>query len=349
MSPHRILLTGANGFVASHILAQLLSASHSVRAVVRSASKASAVRALHPSSPNLDVAIVPDMTAPGAFDTALQSDPPFDIVMHTASPFLMKAADSTSHFLEPAIKGTTEVLEGVKRVAGGVRRIVLTSSFAAVGSFGLKDERGKVYDESDWDPVTLEMVEENTADKRLAYRASKTFAERAAWDVVEKGGQGLVWDLVVLNPPMIYGPLAHKVAKTEELNESTARIYDGFLKDQSPEKELPPNGLHLYVDVRDIAQAHVLAMDAPHARNKRFFVSSGSVTSQQIADILREKVPGAVERVPKGTPGANTLAADAFKGNNTRVKEVLGLQFRSMEETFSDLGRQLVEIEASEQ
>jgi nucleoside-diphosphate-sugar epimerase len=197
--PHRILLTGANGFIASHILSQLLSAHHSVRAVVRSQTKAAAVRALHPSA-NLDFAIVPDITAPGAFDEALTSTPPFDIVLHTASPFLMKAASSTSDFLNPAIKGTTEILEGIKRVGAGVKRVVLTSSYAAVGAFGQRDERNKVYTESDWNPVTLEDVEKSGA-KGTAYGASKKYAEKAAWEVVEKGGLG--WDLVVLNPPMV--------------------------------------------------------------------------------------------------------------------------------------------------
>jgi nucleoside-diphosphate-sugar epimerase len=145
-----------------------------------------------------------------------------------------------------------------------------------------------------------------------------------------------------------YGPLAHKVHKTEDFNESTARIYDGFLKDKSPEDELPPTGLHLYVDVRDIAKAHVLAMDAADAGNKRILVSKGAVTSQQIADIFRKDVPGAHGRVPKGTPGANTLPADAFTVDDSRMKSVLGLEYRSTEETFRDLGKQLLEIEAAE-
>lgn len=248
MPSHRILLTGANGFIASHILSQLLSTpTNSVRAVVRSQSKVDAIKSLFPApASQLDYAIVPDITAPEAFDEALKSNPPFDIVMHTASPFLYKAAGGAKDFLEPAIKGTTEVLAGIQRVAkNDVKRVILTSSFAAVGAWGLKDDKSKVYTEEDWNPITYEAAVEKN-DIGTGYLASKTLAERAAWEVVEKEKPG--WDLVVLNPPMVYGPLVHKVASLDELNESTARIWNGFFKASGG--ELPPNGLMLYVDVR---------------------------------------------------------------------------------------------------
>ncbi|KAH7135075.1 3-beta hydroxysteroid dehydrogenase/isomerase family protein-like protein [Dendryphion nanum] len=350
MAPHRVLLTGANGYIASHILSQLLSASHSVRAVVRSQSKVESVRSLFPaSSSQLDFAIVPDMTAPGAFDTALQSEPPFDVVLHTASPFLYKTAGSPSDFLEPAIKGTTEILEGVKRVGNSVKRVVITGSFAGVGAFGLRDESNKVYTEADWNPVTEEDLEKAGDNfKGLSYLASKTFAERAAWDIVEKGGKDLGFDVVVLNPPMVYGPLKHKVKSVDELNESTAQIYNKFIKDKKPEDSIPTNGLLPYVDVRDISKAHLLAIDTPEAANQRFIITAGRLTNQKIADLLREHVPGAAERVPKGDTGADTLPSDYYNIDNSKGLNVLGIKYRSAEETIGDLGKQLLEIEKGE-
>lgn len=93
--------------------------------------------------------------------------------MHTASPFLYKAAGGAKDFLEPAVKGTIEVLEGIQRVTPhSVKRVVLTSSFASIGAFGQVDEAGKVYTEEDWNPVTLETAEAST-DKNVAYLASK--------------------------------------------------------------------------------------------------------------------------------------------------------------------------------
>ncbi|KAF2477032.1 NAD dependent epimerase/dehydratase [Lindgomyces ingoldianus] len=309
IATHRILLTDTNSFVASHILSQLLRANHSVRAVVWSLSKADAVKALFASYPSssLDCPVVPDMTIPGAFDSDLQSNPPFDIVMHTASPFLYKTTDVATDFLDPAIKGTTEILEGINRVAvGSVTRVILTSSFAAVG----------VYTEEDWNP--------------FAYRASEKFAEKAEWQEVKKKGPK-EWDLVVLNPPMVYGPSAHKNLFLSEKN--------------ATETEVPPNRLPLYVDVRDLAHAHVLAMDASSTSNQRFLVTAGAVTSQEISDIFRKEVLGTLERPPKGIPGTSTLLECAFSADATKVKTMLRLEFRSKKETFASLGIQLLEIE----
>ncbi|KAF2680269.1 3-beta hydroxysteroid dehydrogenase/isomerase family protein-like protein [Lentithecium fluviatile CBS 122367] len=349
MAPaHRILLTGANGYIATHILKQLLSspAQHSVRAVVRSLAKVDDVKVVFPDVDNkrLDFAIVPDMTVKGAFDDALESDPPFDIVMHTASPFLYKAAGSAKDFLEPAVKGTTEVLEGIQRITPAtVTRVILTSSFAAIGAFGQVDESNKIYNEDDWNPVTLEVAEKSDDNKNLAYLASKKFAEQAAWEVQKR--ESVNWDLVSLNPPMVYGPLAHKPKSLSDLNESTARLWNLFLKEKNPEGALPPNGVHLYVDVRDIARAHVLAMDAPSAGNQRFITTADPVDSQKIADIMRAEVPGAAERVPKGEPGTNTLPADAYGADASKAERILGLKWRPVEETFANSARQLLEFE----
>ncbi|OCL12100.1 NAD(P)-binding protein [Glonium stellatum] len=347
MSPSRVLLTGANGFVGSHILSQLLGANLSVRAVVRSQSKADAVRADFPST-SLDFAIVPDITAPSAFDEALKSTPPFDAVIHTASPFLYRAVSNNHEFLDPAIKGTTEILRGIQRVAAqSVKRVVITSSFAAIGAFGQYDDANKTYTSADWNPTTLEAALATT-DLGAAYRASKKFAEKAAWDFVAT--EKPAFDLVVLNPPMVYGPLRHTVASPAELNESNARIYNLFVAlANTVDSPLPPNGLPLYVDVRDLAYAHLRALQVPEAANTRFLVTAGLVSSQQIADIVRAEVPELQARTPKGTPGVKGLPDAAFTADASPVQKVLGVTFRPMKETFSDLAKQLVGIEKAQE
>lgn len=177
----RILLTGANGFVGSHILSQLLNAGHSVRSIVRSQSKASQVASDFSaySAPRLDFGIVPDITTPGAFNEAVVSTPPFDILIHTASPFLYKAISSNEEFLEPAIKGTLEVLKAVKEFAPTVKRVVLTSSCAAVVDFSapFTGDPRKVYTEEDWNPTTWEGA--LTGTPNTGYQASKKFAEKS--------------------------------------------------------------------------------------------------------------------------------------------------------------------------
>jgi nucleoside-diphosphate-sugar epimerase len=177
--PKNILLTGANGFLGSHILSQLLTSGHSVRAIVRSQSKALKIASDFPiySLPHLSFAIVPDITTPGAFNDAVQSNPPFDILIHTASPFLYGAVSDNSQFLDPAIKGTLEVLKAVKEFAPSVKRVVLTSSCAAVVDFSAPytSEPRKVYTEQDWNPTSWEGALGGTANN--AYQASKKFAE----------------------------------------------------------------------------------------------------------------------------------------------------------------------------
>lgn len=194
----RILLTGANGFIGAHILSLLLNKGHSVRAVLRSKAKADQVLADFPKfGTKLDFAIVPDITSPGAFDTAVQSDPPFDTVIHTASPFLCgscsqllsdsltnvseidKVISSNIEFLDPAIKGTVEILKSIKAHAPSVKRVVITSSCAAVVDFAAPSTSSpqKVYTEADWNPVTWEGA--LTGIPNTGYQASKKFAEKA--------------------------------------------------------------------------------------------------------------------------------------------------------------------------
>ena len=267
MSSHRILLTGANGFVGSHILRQLLPRPNvSVRAVVRSSLKIETVKNDFGSFSNLDFAIVPDITAPNAFHEALsKTDVPFDTVIHTASPFLYKAVSDNREFLNPAVRGTTEILESVKAVAPDVKRVIVTSSFASVGDLANVDAmRGKNYTEEDWNPITWDEAV-STSVKNVWYQASKKFAEvsivlqlrldfstltlskKAAWDFIETEKPG--FDVVTLCPPMVYGPLEHTVKKTSDLNESTARIYNLFINSKK-DAPLPPDALYIYVDPR---------------------------------------------------------------------------------------------------
>lgn len=297
------------------------------------------------SNSQLDFALVPDITAPGAYEKAVVSNPPFDTIIHTASPFLYRVINDNSEFLTPAVNGTKEILKAVKAHAPSVTRVVITGSCAAVvdlTSEGTKPATAepKVYTENDWNPDSWETA--MAGNPSAAYRASKKFAEEAAWKFLETEKPN--FDVVVLNPPMVYGPLRHSVPSVKDLNESTARIYNLFI-DAKPDDELPPNGMPPYVDVRDLADAHWLAITTPEASNNRMIICGGRASSQNISDVLREKMPELRDRVPKGVPGGNPLPKSAYFFSSEKAQRVLGLKFRSLEETFVDLARQLVEIE----
>ena len=220
--PQLILLTGASGFLAAHVLNSLLRHGYSVRGTVRNEGSASKVRKTHSHLLNgddsrLSFAIVQDIVKPGAFDEAVKG---VDGVIHTASPFQLQVEDNERDLLEPALKGTTEILKAVQKNAPQVKRVVITSSFASIVDLSQGNRPGYTYSEKDWNPVTYEQAK--TADGGTAYCASKTFAEKAAWDFVKTEKPN--FDLAAICPPMVYGPLEND-ASLAHLNTSSADIY----------------------------------------------------------------------------------------------------------------------------
>ena len=180
MAQSRVLLTGANGFIGSHILQFFLEKSIFVQAVVRSEAKASRVKKDFSGfdSSKLDFSIVPDITAPGALDQCLRDTRPLDAIIHTASPFNYSTAKIPSDFIDPAVQGTTEILVSAAKYAPGLKRFVITSSFAAIGDPVDLQGNGRVYSSEVWNPIKKEQIP--TMDLRLGYWASKAFAEQAA-------------------------------------------------------------------------------------------------------------------------------------------------------------------------
>jgi len=208
----RVLLTGGSGFIAAHCVDILLQRGHSVVFTVRSQEKGDKIKNNHKDAGNdkLSYVIVEDIAKEGAFDQAVKSDPPFEAVLHTASPFHFKATDIQKELLDPAVIGTTGILKSIKKSAPSVKRVVITSSFAAIvdGSKGTWPEH--TYSEKDWNPITHEAALENANN---GYRASKTFAEKAAWDFVEKEKPNFT--ISTINPPLVFGPVVSNLTQHE--------------------------------------------------------------------------------------------------------------------------------------
>ena len=282
-----------------------------------------------PSS-RLSYVIVEDIAQETAFDEAVKSDPPFEAVLHTASPFHFNVKDAKKDLLDPAIIGTTGILKAIKKNAPSVKRVAITSSFAAITNPAKHPE---TYDESCWNPVTMD--EALNTDPGTAYRGSKTFAEKAAWDFVEKEKPNFA--LSTLNPPLVLGPVVHYFNDLGSLNTSNENVRDmiaGKYKDG-----LPPTRVVLFVDVRDIALSHVRAIERDSAAGKRFFVVSGFFRNAEVADIIKknfpeykDKLPASYERDPEKF---------SFKIDNSRTKDVLGIQFRDLESSIVDLVKSL--------
>ncbi|KAG9192855.1 NADPH-dependent methylglyoxal reductase [Alternaria panax] len=323
MASKTVLITGVSGFVGIQTLFAFTSAGYIVRGVVRSEKSAAQVRTaankLGVSSAQYELVIVPDITTPGAFDSHLDG---IDGIIHVASPFYYDVKNFDDVYL-PAVHGTLGILKSAaKRTDGRIKRVVVTSSFAAVQDFLQGSRPGYVYTEADWNPVTKEQALEI---QPLQYAASKKLAELSAWDFVKE--QKPSFSLSTVNPPMIYGPVA-QTNSTADLNTSAADIWS-LLTGQV--KEVPQTYLPAFCDVRDVAQAHVKAFE--HATGGRFLTVGGTYLFQDVCAILREVAPEWAAHVPDPE---SRPREEHFTVDNSWTKKELGMSFRGLRETITD-------------
>ena len=272
-----VLVTGGSGFIAARCIATLLLNGYRVRTTVRRRSRADAVRTMlsragvEPGD-RLEF-VAADLTSDDGWDDAVAG---CENVLHVASPFPLELPSDESELIVPARDGALRVLRAAR--GAGVKRVVLTSSFAAVG-WG-QHEPGHVYTESDWTDVDLPDVG--------AYERSKTLAERAAWQFVNTEGGGV--ELAAVNPFGVLGPVldAHRSTSVELVR----RLLNGFVPG------VPRVGFGL-VDVRDVADLHLLAMTDPRAAGERFLAVSGEPLSmREVGVVLRSRLGFAARRVP---------------------------------------------------
>ncbi|KAG4437313.1 hypothetical protein IFR05_007209 [Cadophora sp. M221] len=306
----RVLLTGGSGFIAAHVLESLLAHSHSVVATVRSVQKGQQILESYKQygKDKLDFVIVEDISKPRAFDSAVVSDPPLEAAVHCASPyhFNAKTPEEIHQLITTAVDGTTGILKAIKSHAPTVKRVIILYSHAA-------------------------MVDYAYSSAPFAYLASKTFAEKAAWDFVKSEKPSFT--LTTLNPPMVYGPVIHSLSSLGSINTSNARFV-GLLKG-SPSTPCPPTVNYLFIDVRDLALAHVLALEKPEPENQRFLLTAGNYSSAEIPQVIGEEYPEFKDRMPVGEalkPGERP--ATGVNGyDNRRSIEVLGMKYRPLRES----------------
>lgn len=323
-APATVLVTGASGFIAVWVCKTFLEAGYTVRGTVRSASKGDYLTDLFKShGDKFQYVIVKDIAEAGAFDEAVKG---VDAVAHTASPFHFQAEDPQD-LIDPAVKGTIGVLKSIEKNAPGVQRVVTTSSVAAV--LDASKPTGTIYTENDWNVSSVKAVEEKGKDAASfdKYRASKTLAEKAAWAEVES--QKPTWDLVTINPPMVFGPILQQVDDPSSLNTSVAMLYKIIhTKEEELSKDLLLTPNANFVDVRDVALAHVRALEVPEAGGQRFITAGGAYSWQDVIDILPPPHP-------RGTPGAGkSLTHSKFSAEKAR--KVLGIDFKKLDETVKD-------------
>ncbi|KAF8608358.1 dihydroflavonol-4-reductase [Ceratobasidium sp. AG-I] len=336
-----VLLTGGNGFIAVHILCILLDRGYSVTTTVRAESKANFLRSKFASAVSngqLKFAIIEDITVSGAFDEVFKSNS-FEVVLHTSSPFVLTVTDIEKDLLKPAIEGTTEILKSTKKYGSSVKRVVITSSFAAIRDASKGNRPGYAYSEKDWNPVTYDGAQK---DPGTGYDASKKLAEKAAWDFMENEKPG--FDLVTLCPPIVYGPVIQEVKDLKKLNTSSAPFYNIF---SGQVKELGQVPSWIWVDVRDLAEAHIAAFEKPQASNQRFFTTEGTFNMGQVSDFIWKYYPERAQAkgIPKSTPEDGYPWDGNYHADNSKSKEVLGLKYTPSETMLKDTLEQFVVLE----
>jgi nucleoside-diphosphate-sugar epimerase len=315
---------------------------HEVVTTVRSEEKAKIIRDAHPGA-KLSVAIVPDIAQPNAFDEVMQT-PGLEYVQHTASPFHFRFTDAKTEILDPAIKGTQSVLEAIKKYAPTVKRVVITSSFAAILSASELDNPNRTWSEADWNPSTYEDGIKGPAG--TTYRVSKTLAEKAAWDFKEAEKPN--FDIVAINPPFVFGPVVHHLSSLANINTSNGNMVALIVGKWK--NEIPPTGVHLWVDVRDVAKAHVEAMERPEAGGNRYFVTTGLFSNRDIVPIVRKNFPQLADKLPDDSvqggdyPGGKI--ENIYKYNNSKATKELGIDWIPIEQSVTDTIQSLLQVGA---
>jgi nucleoside-diphosphate-sugar epimerase len=334
-----VLVTGGSGFIGSHSILQLLAAGHRVRTTVRSLKREGDVRAMLKeggAEPGDRLAFaVADLESDNGWSEAALG---CEYVLHVASPFPMGIPKHEDELIVPAREGALRVLRASRDA--GVRRVVLTSSFAAIG-YG-KEQQQAPFDETSW-------TDPSGSDVR-AYVKSKTLAERAAWDFIAREGRDL--ELSVVNPVGVFGPVLAADYSTSIL--IVQRMLDGAM----------PGCPRLYfgvVDVRDVADLHIRAMTHPAAKGERFLAVAGDFMSMlDIAKVLKSRMGASAKRVPTRQlpnwlvrvaalrdPAVRQIVPELGKhrnATNEKARRMLGWAPRSNDEAIVATAESLVRL-----
>ena len=340
------LVTGASGYVATHILKQLLEQGRvRVRGTVRNLSNEKKVKPLRDMVPDPKYPlrlIEADLQNPKSWVEAVRR---CTYVYHVASPFPSAVPKHPDELIKPAVEGTTNVLTACKE-SGAVKRVVITSSMAAVSSGNAGDPdkpQDHVYTEEDWsNPVSCQ-----------PYELSKYKAENAAWEFMKNLEEDKKFELVTCCPGYVMGPLL-----SASSGDTSAKGCIVFLNNETP---AIPELYTAVIDVRDVATAQIAAMEKPEAAGNRYLLVHNETTSfKEFADHLREEFGPQGYKVPSMMlPKAVAWFLKFFNSDvkliypaigrrltwsNSKMKGELGVQPRPLKETMADMGYSTIEF-----
>ncbi|KAH7921679.1 NAD(P)-binding protein [Leucogyrophana mollusca] len=336
----KVLVSGANGFIGIWVVRTLLEQGYSVRSAVRAEEKGQHLKKMFGGyGDKHEIVVVPDITKEGAFDEAVKG---VDAVEHIASPVTFNVEDPYE-LITPAVNGTVGMLHSVLKHGTSVQRVVITSSTAAV----VRDDPNPLeFDENNWNEQCLEILAEGGPRLigHIKYRASKTLAEKAVWKFWEENRGKITWDIVVLNPPYVFGPTIHDVASPSALNISTLEWHKFIVHPTSSgaTNEFLATRGGGWVDVRDLAEAHMLALEKEAAGSKRIIINAGVWKWQDFLDAANaiSPPPKLSQPLPVGNPGAGSAdpaAIHMLVFKTDRARDIFGLKYHTIAETTEDM------------
>lgn len=339
-----VMVTGANGYVASWLVKRLLEDGVTVHAAVRNPDNQDKIGHLTEIAKGTkgDLKFFKaDLMSKNAYAEAMKD---CELVFHTASPFTLEIKDPQKDLIEPAEQGTANVLETASSTPS-VKRVVVTSSCAAIYTDAIDCQNAPNGE------ITEELWNTTSSVAYQPYSFSKTLAEKKAWDMQKAQKQ---WDVVTINPSFVMGPALNAHSVTSESYNILRQLGDGTMK-----MGVPKMGVGV-VDVRDVAEAHFQAGFNPKANGR--YITSGHNTNfldmaGTLADKFGDQFPIPSKALPKWLlvaigPMVNKLFSRkyirnnvniAFKANNSKIKNELGIQFRPLKESMVDSFQLLVD------
>lgn len=335
-----VLVTGGSGYIASWVVKQLLEQGYKVNTTVRNKSKIAKVDHLLKLQKEFKGKLElyeADLLQDGAFKEAMKG---CELVIHTASPFKVNVKDAQKELVDPALKGTRNILKEVNNTPS-VKRVVLTSSVVAIygDASDIEATKNGVFTEEYWNTTS--------SLKHQPYSYSKTLAEKEAWKFVKEQDR---WDLTVINPSFVMGPSLSDRTDGES-TDFMIQLLSGAFKTGAPYLSFG------FVDVRDVAKAHILAGTKENASG-RHITCATTKTMLEAADILRKEFGDKYKLPSKELPKFLMYLVGPFVGfswkfvrnnvgiplkfDNSYSKKDLDLVYRDLSETFKDQVDQLV-------
>ncbi|CAF0914583.1 unnamed protein product [Adineta ricciae] len=338
-----ILVTGANSFISGWIIKYLLEKGYRIRGTVRFQAREQHVLEGIPNAyrDHISFVYINDI-ANDSFDEAVQG---VDGIIHVASPLPLNTTNVEKDLLLPAINGTQNILKSAHQYNRNhqhqIRRIVITSSFAAVFDHNHGLRPGYSYSEKDWCPLTYEQAVAAKDDPHVAYRASKACAERAAWQFVEKEKPSFT--IATVCEPMVFGPSISGFKSIEDIRSSNSILWS--IVSSGTDAQIPKTRVPLEVDVRDVAYVHVAALERTTDTNERYLIAAEAWSNQRLVDIIHQS--SAISKTIKDTTPIGVKgqkSPEHYAIDSSKAQRELGVTYIPFEKTVEDLMAQFAEL-----